>query len=86
MVPWTRYRAKRKLQPLGLKACLAEVRAGWGAYKDILDFPSWSSTGHICWRCNCTKSDLKKFQDQTLEKLLWAALDFSAGDMYARYR
>ena len=80
------YRAKRKLQPLGLKACLAEVRADWSAYKDILDFPSWSSTGHICWRCNCTKSDLKKFQDQTLEKLLWAALDFSAGDMYARYR
>ena len=63
------YRKKRKLQFIGLKGCLAELRADWSAYKEILDFPSWSSKGHICWRCNCTKDDLKKFQDQTLEKL-----------------
>ena len=37
----------QKLQPLGLKPCLAEVRADWSAYKDILDFPSWSSGPYL---------------------------------------
>ncbi|CAE7203535.1 unnamed protein product [Symbiodinium sp. CCMP2592] len=62
------YRKKRQLQPIAFKACLAELRADWSAYKDVLDFPSWSSTGFICWRCHCRKEDLKIFRDSTLEK------------------
>ena len=56
-------------RPLSLKACLAEMRSDWAGYKEVLDFPSWSSKGHICWRCNCQRDSLKRFEDDTLERL-----------------
>ena len=38
----------------GQLSCETEVATP--GLEDILDFPSWSSSGHMCWRCNCTKS------------------------------
>ena len=38
--------SKQKFEAIGLKC----------AHKEILDFPSWSSKGHISWRC-CPKDE-----------------------------
>ena len=51
-------------------AALAEMRGDWSMYKEVLDFPSWSAKGHICWLCNATKTDLKDFSNATFEKCL----------------
>ena len=66
------YRRKLAHKTIGIKACLAEFRADWACYKDVLDFPSWASTGYICWQCNVPKADLKKFDSHTFAKYLWA--------------
>ena len=63
------YRRKHQGKTVQLKACLAEMRSDWAGYKEVLDFPSWSSKGHICWRCNCQRDSLKRFEDDTLERL-----------------
>ena len=66
------YRRKLAHKSIGIKACLAEFRADWACYKDVLDFPSWASAGYICWQCNVPKADLKKFDSHTFAKYLWA--------------
>ena len=66
------YRTKLAHKSIGIKACLAEFRADWACYKDVLDFQSWASTGYICWQCNVPKADLKKFDSHTFAKYLWA--------------
>ena len=57
------YRRKHQGKTIALKASLSEMRAHWAGYKEVLDFPSWSSKGFICWRCNCQQDSLKRFED-----------------------
>ncbi|CAE7311145.1 unnamed protein product [Symbiodinium natans] len=40
---------------------LGELRGDWSMYKDLLEFPSWAAAGPICWRCDCTRAQLKDF-------------------------
>ena len=61
-------RKKLAGKPVGVCAALAEMRGDWSMYKEVLDFPSWSAKGHICWLCNATKTDLKDFSNATFEK------------------
>ena len=64
------YRKRLAGEELPLRAALAEFRADWSCYADVLRFPSWSSKGFICWRCMCTRADLKKFDAHTFAKHL----------------
>ena len=48
---------------------LGELRGDWSMYRDLLDFPSWSSAGPICWRCDCTRAQLKDFTLASLTRL-----------------
>ena len=64
------YRKKRQSQPVGLLAVLCELKADWAFYAETLAFPSWSSSGPICWLCSCERSQLKQFDDANLALLL----------------
>ena len=61
---------KRQSQPIGLLAVLCELKADWAFYAETLAFPSWSSSGPICWLCSCERSQLKQFDDASLALLL----------------
>ena len=44
--------------PVGLVACLAEVRGDWAMFKDCLNLPGWQGKGHICHKCNIKLAQL----------------------------
>ncbi|CAE7833776.1 unnamed protein product [Symbiodinium sp. CCMP2592] len=52
------WRKRRASQPLGCRAVLAEVRADWSAYQEVLRLPGWTGNGPICWFCQATLQDL----------------------------
>ena len=58
------YRRRLTGNLLPCKAALVELRGDWSMYKEVLDFPSWSSKGFICWRCSCTREHLKSFTSE----------------------
>lgn len=59
---WTAQDSARKTlsgSPIGLHAFLAEMRADWSMYKELLQLPGWQGNGPICWRCHATLADLE---------------------------
>jgi hypothetical protein len=51
-------RAQRIHTPLTLKACVLHKRADWAWLKQLLELNCWSSSGNICWMCNCTRDQM----------------------------
>lgn len=54
-----RGRARRAGQPLP-RACLVEIRGDWKMFFEVFGLPSWAETGGICFRCTCTKAQLRQ--------------------------
>ena len=55
--PWQSGDSKRKRdasKPLGVRACLCEVRGDWKFYKEIFRFPQFNEKAGCCWICRCT--------------------------------
>jgi len=44
-------RAAKGGTPLGVCALLCQSRGDWAWNKYVFDFPSWSSSGRMCWMC-----------------------------------
>ena len=42
---------------IGARGMLCQVRGDWSWYKQMFNFPSWSSAS-ICWRCKANNTDL----------------------------
>ena len=50
--------------PMNVRALLVQCRGDWAMYRELFQFPSWSSAA-ICWKCAANRTD-KDFKDFSL--------------------
>lgn len=81
--PWWPSDAARRSKAgkaLGCKACLVEVRGDWKWFADVFGLPYWNDAGGICWRCKCTKAQLREVGLDAA----WRQLPLSQEELLAR--
>lgn len=86
--PWTSADKARKAKAraaLPCRAGLLEIRGDWAWYKEMFNFPSWSSHT-ICWQCRATQRNGAFPYHDFSTRASWRSSRYYKGEFFAAVR